>query len=63
VYNQPAEDSELVECNNPGKKINDTGQPGLEARRHSCKTFHRYGCAHFVFPATRARSLVEPKFS
>src|SRR5262252_6919540 len=46
VYNQPAEDSELVECNNPGKKINDTGQPGLEARRHSCKAFHRYGCAH-----------------
>jgi hypothetical protein len=49
VYYKPAEDSELVECNNPGKKINDTGQPGLEARRHPCQAFHRYGCAHIRF--------------
>jgi hypothetical protein len=64
LYNKPAEDSELVECNNPGKKIKDTGQPGLEARRHLCKALHRYGCAHILFSddqreiARRAKTLL-----
>ena len=57
MYNKPAEDSELVVCNNPGKKIYDTGQPGLQARRHSCKAFHRYGVVHIGLPHQRSETV------